>query len=110
MSECENFEGVWLAEGVETTINLNTGDISKKNSNVIFEIKSLEDNAYSILLIINSQTKIQLIGYTDKFNVLINNGTDTSIFYFVKNQLIHSYTETDSDKILSATFKLYRKY
>lgn len=110
MKHCDKIEGVWIGEGLTTTINLETGETTKNIIRREFIIQNLFDNAYSIQIIINPEFKKQLIGYVDKSDVLINNGTDTSIFYLEKGKLIHSFTESNTiEKTISTTtFKLDR--
>lgn len=107
----ENFEGIWIGEGIETIIDINTNNVSKKNVVRKFEIINLQDNAYSINIFKND-TIIKLIGYVNNVGALVNEGNATSIFYFKGNKFIHSTATQSSDEnetITSTTFELYRE-
>lgn len=105
---CDKFEGIWIAEGIETIIDTNTNIVLKKNEVRKFEIINLQDNAYSINILKNDIIIVKLIGYVNKSGELVNNGNDTSIFYFKEDKFIHSFTQTKDESISSTTFELFK--
>ncbi len=102
------FEGSWRGIGVSTIINFD-GTVKKLKQNIIYEIKNLGDNAYSIFIYnINGieyfTNELLLGGYIDKrtntltisdYSALENLLISDNIIYFNDNEIYNSFNLFD---------------